>query len=54
MDGSTLKTYAGSCHCGTVKVEVELDLSQPSCRCNCSICRRMHGINIGRLEGVSD
>ena len=35
-----LKTYRGSCHCGTVKFEAELDLTQSSYRCNCSICRR--------------
>jgi len=35
-----LKTYQGSCHCGTVRFEAELDFSQASYRCNCSICRR--------------
>jgi hypothetical protein len=35
-----LRTYRGSCHCGAVTFEARLDLTQPSFRCNCSICRR--------------
>ena len=35
-----MKTYRASCHCGRVAVQADLDLSQPSYRCNCSICRR--------------
>jgi len=35
-----LERYRASCHCGKVAIAVDLDLTQPSYRCNCSICRR--------------
>ena len=37
---TTLATYKGSCHCGSVRYETELDLSQPVISCNCSMCGR--------------
>jgi hypothetical protein len=37
---SNLQTFAGSCHCGKVRLETELDLGSTFMTCNCSICGR--------------
>jgi hypothetical protein len=34
-----LKTYTGSCHCGSTRFEVDLELDHVRV-CDCSICRR--------------
>ena len=34
-----MKTYAGSCHCGSIRFQVDTDLADPV-RCNCSFCVR--------------
>ena len=37
---SPLKTYAGSCHCGTVRFQARLNLEAGIGKCNCTICKR--------------
>ena len=31
---------AGGCHCGSIRFTAVIDLSEPTLRCNCSICTK--------------
>ena len=35
-----MRTYKGSCHCGSVAFEVEADLQAGTRKCNCSYCTK--------------
>ncbi len=39
---SSLKTYAGRCHCDTVRFEARLNINAGIGKCNCSICKKMN------------
>ena len=39
MTTTSLRTYAGGCHCGAVRFEVSAPANFEVADCNCSICR---------------
>lgn len=45
MNSSELKTYKGSCHCGSVQYEIDTDFPELT-TCNCSICRRRNALMV--------
>jgi len=38
-----MKTYHGSCHCGSIKFEIDADLSEITL-CTCSMCSKKGGL----------
>jgi hypothetical protein len=45
MVAHTLRTYRGSCHCGTITFEIRSDFSELT-TCDCSICRRKNALMV--------
>ncbi|MEO0467346.1 MAG: GFA family protein [Pseudomonadota bacterium] len=43
---TNLKTWAGGCHCGTVRFEVDLPNAIEVEDCNCSICAKSGNIHV--------
>jgi hypothetical protein len=39
----SIRTYSGSCHCGSVAFDVDVDLDA-ALQCNCSICSRLGAV----------
>jgi hypothetical protein len=36
-----MRSYHGSCHCGSVQFEAAIDLALGTIKCNCTICTKM-------------
>jgi len=45
MSSRPRKTYAGSCHCGSVRFEIDSDFPELT-TCDCSICRRKNALMV--------
>jgi hypothetical protein len=45
MSQRSVRTYLGSCHCGTVRCEIETDFPELT-TCDCSICRRKNALMV--------
>jgi hypothetical protein len=45
MSNRPLKSYSGSCHCGSIRFEIATDFPELT-TCDCSICRRKNALMV--------